>query len=484
MLMGAAVVAGAVAVPAGFTLAQSDAAISNINEIRTELEPNKGTKPLTAQPADTEFTTAMPIPQVLAPSQATAGVDSYAVDVGPATVQLIPGMSTPNALTFGGTFVGPTIRATVGKPVQITYTNNISDPISVHLHGGHTPADSDGYPMDLVQPGQSKTYTYPNNQQGCTLWYHDHAMGMEAEHVYYGLHGMYILDDPAEAGLGLPTGDADVPIMIRDVQLDEQGNFIWDIEGADNRNTILVNGISKPYFTVSARKYRFRLVNSANERVLTLSINGGATFQQIGSDGGLLPTPVSQTSLTLGSAERADIVVDFSQHAVGDQVMLSDVSGDLLRFDVVSAATDNSRVPAILRLLPPLGIPTVTRKVTMSMDFSTGQPVGMMNGAAFDPNVIDYYVKRGATEIWDVVNTDTEIDHSFHIHLVQFRVLGRSGAPMQPDDIGLKDTIYLPRNTSVRVQATFRDYLGLYVFHCHYLEHSSLGMMGQYKVVD
>jgi spore coat protein A, manganese oxidase len=484
---GAAAVVGAIAIPADIALSSASASTTNgrsqIDKLPQAMEPNKGTQPLAAQAAGTEFTEAMPIPHVLAAANPTPDIDSYAIDVSSLTVELVPGMSTIDALVFGGTFIGPTIKATVGREVQITYTNNITDPISVHLHGGHTVADSDGYPMDLVQPGQSRTYTYNNLQQACTLWYHDHAMGMEAKHVYYGMHGMYLLHDRQEDDLNLPTGDEDVPIMIRDVQLDTSGNLIWNLEGAESRNTILVNGKSKPYFEVSARKYRFRLVNAANERILNLSL-GGASFQQIGSDGGLLPAPVPRTSLTLGSAERADIVIDFSGYALGTQVMLSDTSGQILRFDVVSAETDTSTVPSTLRPLPPLGTPTVTREVTMSMDFSTGTPVGMMNGAAFDPNVVNYQVTLGATEIWEITNTDTAIDHSFHIHLVQFQVLSRTGSPMLPDDVGLKDTIYVPRNTSVRVQATFTDYLGKYVFHCHYLEHSSIGMMGQYEVVS
>lgn len=483
---GAVVAGAAIAVPVGILSSSASAestTASQERQLRDGLEPNTGTRPLAAQPAGTTFTESMPIPQVLAPSQAAPNTDSYQIDITPATVQLVPGTSS-SALTYGGVFIGPTISATVGRPVAVTYTNHISDPVSVHLHGGHTAAASDGYPMDLVQPGQSRTYTYANTQQGCTLWYHDHAMGMEASHVYYGLHGMYVLRDPAEASLNLPGGNQDVPIMIRDVQLDDTGNIIYNLEGAEDRNTILVNGVATPFFQVATRKYRFRLVNSANERILNLSI-GGASFSQIGSDGGLLPAPVSRTQLTLGSAERADIVIDFSKYALGTQVFLTDTSGQILRFDVVRSETDTSTVPSTLRALPKLGTPTVTRQVSMKFDFSGEMPVGMINGAAFDPDVINFTVTRGATEIWEVSNDDTDpsVDHSFHIHLVQFQVLSRTGSPMLPDDAGLKDTVRVPPGTSVKVQATFTDYLGKFVFHCHYLEHSSVGMMGQFQVV-
>jgi FtsP/CotA-like multicopper oxidase with cupredoxin domain len=307
-------------------------------------------------------------------------------------------------------------------------------------------------------------------------------MGKEAEHVYRGLHGMYLLRDEDEAALRLPDGEHDVPIMLRDIQLDATGTMIYG--PPPGRGTILVNGKPQPYFQVAARKYRLRLLNASNERIFHLDLGGGELIQ-IGSDGGLLPAPVSRTDLVLGSAERADVVVDFARYPVGSQVMLSDVTGPVLRFDVVRDAPDNSRVPDQLRALPPLPPATQTRKVSMMFDMSGAMPVGMINGATFDPNVVNYQVKRGATEIWEITNADgaNHFDHSFHLHLTQFRVLDRQGSPMLPDDAGLKDTINVPPGSTVRVQATFGDYLGRYVFHCHFLEHSSLGMMGQFEVV-
>ncbi|HEX4720956.1 MAG TPA: multicopper oxidase family protein [Pseudonocardiaceae bacterium] len=430
------------------------------------------------------FALPMPIPPVLQPvPSSSALIDTYRLNVGQATVELLPGLPT-KVLTYNGQFVGPTIQATVGRPVRVIATNNFTEPIAVHLHGGHTPSDSDGYPMDVVQPGQSRVYNYPNNQQGTMLWYHDHAMGLEAVHVYSGLHGMYVLRDHSEDSLGLPSGAYDVPIMIRDADLDTDGNLVWQ---PVNINTILVNGVVQPYFQVAARKYRLRIVNAAVERIFRFDLGGGE-FIQIGSDGGLYPAPVSRTELVLGSAERADVVVDFSRYPVGSQVMLSDTTGPALRFDVVRTAPDTSQVPAVLRALPALPPATVTRQISMKFDFDSGMspPPGTINGAAFDPNVINFQVKRGSTEIWEVTNADPialNIDHSFHVHMTQFRVLDRQGSPMLPDDDGLKDTINVPPGSTVRIQATFRDYLGKYVFHCHYLEHSVLGMMGQIEVI-
>jgi len=444
------------------------------------------TAPAGPPPAFVPFSARMPLPQQQRPFDSTGGVDRYRVDITPATAELIPGVGTP-VLTYGGQFTGPLIRATTGRPVEIRFTNRLTGETNVHLHGGHTPAASDGHPSELIRPGGSRTYRYPNKQQGATLWFHDHSHHNEAEYIYRGLHALYVIDDPAEQRLGLPGGDYDVPIMVRDGHFDEQGGLFFDYENPANRSTILVNGKAQPYFPVVARKYRFRLLNAANDRIFTLRVGDGTPVQQIASDGGLLPAPVTRTEFAFGSAERVEIVVDFSAFPVGSQVYLSDATmGNILRFDVVGPAIDHSRVPPRLRALPMRPAAGVTRDVRFSFDFSVNPPVGLMNGKTYDENRVDFVVERGATEVWTIYNDDAAVglNHSFHMHLVQFQVLDRDGgAPPTPDDAGLKDTIFVGPGKSVRVLATFTDYVGRYLYHCHYNEHSTLGMMAQMDVV-
>lgn len=423
----------------------------------------------------------MPVPQVQNPVESKDNTDIYRIPIKQVNVEILPGLTT-TMLGYGGRFGGPTIRARTGRRQLITYQNQHTAPVNVHLHGGNVPAASDGHPMDLIQPGASRTYEYPNRQQGATLWYHDHSHHTEAEHVYRGLHGFYLIEDPAEASLGLPSGEFDVPIMIRDAQFDEKGNLVYGFPG--DRNVILANGKPQPYFRVAARKYRFRLLNCSSERTFRLRL-GGAEMIQIGSDGGLLPAPVSRTDLGLGPGERTEIVVDFSRNKIGDQLVLTDETGPVLRFDVTRPVIDRSRVPAVLRPLPTLPATRINREVSFSFDLA-GDPIGLVNGRPYDPNRNDFVVKRGTTEIWRITNADGEFGfpHNFHMHLVQFRVLDRDGRPPTPDDAGLKDTVPIPPGTSVRVQATFNsDYLGRYVYHCHFLEHSGLGMMAQMEIV-
>ncbi|MEV4761465.1 multicopper oxidase family protein [Micromonospora chokoriensis] len=433
----------------------------------------------------TPFQTPMPMPPVAVPIRRGVFYDEYEINVQPAQLELVPGLMT-DALTFGGGWVGPVIRGRTGRPVKVTFRNTLDVHTNVHLHGGHVAAVNDGHPMDMIMPGDARTYDYPNSQPGATLWYHDHVHNDESEHTYRGLHGIYIVDDPAEASLRLPTGAYDIPIMLSDVKIDSNGALIYEPPRAIERNVVLVNGKAAPFLPVAARKYRFRLINATNEGTYKLTLDK-ATMWQIGTDGGLLPAPVARPEITFGSGERVDVVVDFTGLPKGSSVVLSDaVKGPILRFDVNFTATDTSKLPQKLRNLPALPAATAERDVRFSFDFSNGiPPLALVNGKQFDADRVDFTIKRGTTEIWTVYNDDTEpsILHTFHLHMTHFRVLSRSGAPMTADDAGLKDTVLVPPGSSVRLQATFAKYLGRYPYHCHFLEHSSIGMMAQMEIV-
>ncbi|MEK8107735.1 multicopper oxidase family protein [Micromonospora sp. M12] len=379
------------------------------------------------------------------PLRSHGDIDHYRFPILSTTAELLPGLRTP-VLSYGGGFIGPTIRARAGRPVRVEYRNQLDVPANVHLHGGHVAPEHDGHPMDVIAPGGSRIYHYPNRQRGTTLWYHDHSHHTEAEHVFRGLHGFYLIDDPEERHLRLPDGSYDVPIMLRESRFDEQGNLYFDPFDFD-RPVVLVNGRSQPYFPVAARRYRLRLLNASTHGALTVRLDG-LPMWQVGSDGGLLPRPVRLTELTLGPAERADVVVDFSRRRLGSSVMLEENRGPVLRFDVIRQAHDHSRVPDQLRPLPPLPPATVRREVVLSTDFNTIQ--SLINGKVWDPERIDATIRHGATEIWHIRNVDTEfggVNHTFHLHLVQFRVLDRNGRPPAPNERGLKDTVFIAPGT-------------------------------------
>ncbi|GGU94958.1 spore coat protein A [Streptomyces litmocidini] len=442
-------------------------------------------------PVPPAFTTAMPVPPVLRPLSSTGGVDVYELTIRKAEARILPGFAT-DVLTYDGHFPGPVIRARSGRRVLVRHHNGLHMPVSVHLHGGNVAPPSDGNPMDVFAPGTARTYAYTNRQPHASLWFHDHAHHMEAEHVYRGLSGGYLLTDDLEQGLPLPKGRYDVPVTIRDARFDERGQLAYTM-GDRNRTTLLANGRPTPYFQVAARKYRFRLLNGSNLRLFSLSLSDGTPLTQIGSDGGLLERPVAVPVLPLSPGERADVVIDFSRHPVGTRLVLVNTGpgrpeqvGKVLRFDVVRTADDPSRVPRVLRTLPPaaaLPEAAVTRHIELSMDEDgRPDPRGFVNGRMFDPDRVDTTVAFGSSEIWNVTNANKRAPHNFHVHLVQFRVLERGGRPAGPTEAGLKDTVRVMPGETVKLHMTFGGFRGDYVYHCHMLDHSAMGMMATFRV--
>ncbi|GII81013.1 multicopper oxidase [Sphaerisporangium rufum] len=444
----------------------------------------------TVAPAVTPFSRALTIPPVLSPVRSTTDTDVYRMAIKPAQADIFPGLKT-DVLTYNGLFTGPTIKVRSGRRVVVEHTNATGEPVAVHLHGGHVPAASDGFPTDTFDPGAVRTYDYPNRQPGATLWYHDHAHHKEAEHVYRGLAGFYMIKDDYEDRLELPSGAHDVPLMFRDAQFDEQGQLVYAMGGFRARTTILVNGRVQPYFRVKRRKYRFRLLNTCLDRDLAflLGADGTGEMVQIASDGGLLPAPVPATRVPVWPGERVEVVIDFTRYATGTQVMLvNDRGGDqgtreVLRFDVAGDADDDeSVVPDVLRPLPDIGTPTVTRDLAFKMDLATG--TFLLDGKTFDPARIDQHVKLGVTELWRVRNDDLRpaIPHNMHLHLAHFQIVDRDGVPVTGHEAGLKDTVTVPSGSTVTFKVRFDDYTGRYVYHCHLLEHSSMAMMAQMEI--
>ncbi|TMC80590.1 MAG: multicopper oxidase family protein, partial [Chloroflexi bacterium] len=168
---------------------------------------------------------------------------------------------------------------------------------------------------------------------------------------------------------------------------------------------------------------------------------------------------------------------------VGSQIMLKNVLGtgstaDIMRFDVVRQAKDESRVPAILAPFEPLD--PIKASVTRSFRFTQGLGMWLINGNYFDPNRVDATPRLGATEIWEFTS---DANHPIHMHLVNFQVLSRDGRAPDPEDAGYKDTVFLKAGETARVITRFEGYRGLYMFHCHNAEHEDMRMMSQFEVM-
>ena len=278
---------------------------------------------------------------------------------------------------YNGTSPGPTIESRSGKSAAIEWVNNLPHkhflPIDhnlhgaekdkpevravVHVHGAKAPPESDGYPEDWYVPGKSATYTYPNRQEPATLWYHDHAMGINRLNIYAGLFGMYLIRDDFEDALNLPKGRYEIPLMIYDRSFRRDGSLDYPTSGMPDMpwvpeafgEAMLVNGKLFPYLDVEPRKYRFRLLNAANGRFFHLSLSNGQKFMQIGTDQGLMPAPLLLDSFVIAPGERFDLILDFSPRA-GERIVLKSDAFEIMQFRVSKTPVhDDSSLPAALR---------------------------------------------------------------------------------------------------------------------------------------
>jgi spore coat protein A len=456
-------------------------------------------------PLPEPFDVPLPVPPVLAPVRSEGGVDVYEIVQQERRAEILPGLTTP-IWGYNGIFPGPTIEARRGQTVVVRQRNELPVPVSVHVHGGVTPPESDGYPTDLILPGETKEYVYPLQQRAATLWYHDHRMDFTGPQVYRGLAGFFIIDDDQEQALPLPAGEKAIPLLLADRAFREDGSFFYPSRdpslqgepGVDDEfrdgvlgDVILVNGAPWPFLEVSATRYRFRILNASNARRYALELDPppreGSSFVQVGSDGGLLAGPVAHHRLPISPAERFDVVIDFAQYAVGDHVTLMNRFGDgstaqVMQFRVVRQERDDSAIPAQLaqfEQLDPAGAGE-TRRFRFHSGDVHGHRGWIIDGEPFRLETIAARPHLDAVEIWELRGNT---HHPIHLHLVHFQVLSRGGGSPAAHDVGWKDSVNLDAGEEVRVIARFSGYRGKYVFHCHNLEHEDMAMMANFEVV-
>ena len=484
------------------------------------------------------YVDALPLPSVAQPQgyrpdPAKPGekIPFYRVHMRAIACKLHRDLPPTSLWSFGGSVPGVTFETRSNQGMFVEWVNDLPRrhflPIDhslhgaertnpevrsvVHLHGGKTPADSDGYPEDWYEPGQSRTYYYPNQQEAALLWYHDHAMGINRLNIYAGLMGLHIIRDEHERQLHLPEGKYEIPLVLFDRHLQRDGQLTYPVSSDSERPWVsellgeipLVNGCIFPYLDVEPRKYRFRVLNGANGRYFRMSLPGGVEIYQIGSDQGLLPAPVAITQLQLAPGERADIVIDFAQHR-GASLVLSNDAFDLMQFRVgATPVADHSVLPATLRAVPRLAEASAIKTRWLTLDEQAERTVkstGMLlNNTPWHMPITEKPV-LGSTEIWQLVNT-TEDVHPIHLHMVRFQILDRRPfdafhytttgivhytgpvAPPDPEEMGWKDTVRASGQSVTRIIVPFVGYAGRYVWHCHNLEHEDNEMMRPYEVV-
>ncbi len=435
------------------------------------------------------------------------------------------------------------------------------------------------------------TFQYPNLGRASTDWYHDHTLGMTRLNVYAGPAGFYIIrggpagdDAVVDSRTGLPAslpGPAprendmfppnkryrEIPIAIQDRSFNADGSLfypdtraffdeyegpfipetdvspIWNPEFFGNM--IIANGNTWPFQTVEQRRYRFRVLNGCQSRFLILDFGQipGVRVWAIGNEGGFLAAPVNLTAdhgnrLLMGLAERADLIVDFTDVPLGNHVLANvgpdepfgggvpgvdfevadpASTGQILEFRVVPAVDADDTTPPEFLVLPgiaPLPPETVTRPLALLEEesaFTDGPAAALLGTVDGDPDgAPGVWMARlwaepvtenpavGATEVWEMYNASADA-HPMHIHEVAFEVVNRQDIlvaedtgtvqvapgsepiPPEPWETGLKDTVIAYPGQVTRVRIRF-DTPGQFVWHCHIVEHEDNEMMRPYRI--
>lgn len=452
-----------------------------------------------------------------------AGSQRYKLQLQTGARQFLQGLTT-ETLGINGDFLGPTLRLVNGSDVAFSVSNQLAEASTIHWHGLHVPARADGGPAQVIAPGTSWRPTFTVNQKAGTFWYHSHLLNKTGEQVYRGLAGMIILDDEESESLEIPStyGVDDIPLIVQDRRFNEDGSFRYvgmhrDVMMGVLGDRILVNGTTSPVFTPAASKVRFRILNGANARTFNFALADGREFSLIASDGGFLEEPIAMRSIVLAPAERAEIVVDFSDGAPVDLVSLPLPADSpflpigmmrnmqamntepftILNIEPQATLQRSAALPGQLTSIRRMQVAeaTRTRRFELSMPMGMGRMRGggrggmggefLINGKPMAMDVINEVVPRDSTEIWEIYN-DSMMMHPFHIHHGQFQILDRDGVPPAPQEMGFKDTVKVGPGQTVRFIMRFENFSDpetAYMYHCHILEHEDNGMMGQFTVV-
>ena len=471
----------------------------------------------------------------------------------PAKMDLLPGGKTDvytyeSRLVRGGegsleklpgTYLGPILRVKPGQKIRVRLTNLLPDETIVHWHGLHVSPEMDGHPMYAIDKGEKYTYEFTVHNRPGTYWFHPHPDQITGPQVYYGLAGMFIVEDEHEE---IPSGEYDVPLILQDRTFDEDNQLVYL---ADNRmarmqgfigDQIFVNGKPNLNMDVAKGAYRYRVLNGSNSRIYKLAWSDGKNIVVIGTDGGLLERPVEKPYVMLAPGERVDVWRDFRHHGAGEEVMLQSLRFDpgthmgmrgmmrgnmhashavengaeidLLACEVHDEVGFQGALPAKLSEVEKMDMSeAVNEDQPRAFHFAFAHMQWVINGKTFAMKEVAEWekVKLNTAELWvfrngndaggmGMMDNMMQMPHPVHLHGLQFQIMDRDISAVDPAvwesvkdgfvDEGWQDTFLLLPGMKVTVMMRFRDYTGIYVYHCHNLEHEDMGMMRNYEVTE
>jgi FtsP/CotA-like multicopper oxidase with cupredoxin domain len=451
---------------------------------------------------------------------------------GPATtLQVLP-----------GSYLGPVIRLRRGQKVRVRFNNRLPEQSIVHWHGLDVPEAADGHPRLAVAAGRDYIYEFEVTNRAGTYWYHPHPHMRTGAQVYQGLAGLLIVGDAEEDALDLPSGEAEHLCVLQDRQFDAgnqlvfRGDNMMEMMNGFLGNRVMVSGRPQPIVDVDAGWQRLRLLNGSNARIYKLAWSRDVKMTLIGGDGGLLEQPVRQSVLTLGPGQRADLLIDLNGIAANTDIHFDSQAYPEADAGIVGmmgmgmgmgggrgmgrgmsggmgggSSTPNGAPLRVmtLRTRARKGVAFTVPARLSAFDASWIIAAGsrrrqvpivfarmewLLGGRTFEMAQVapEETVAAGSTQVWEFMNQPNgmgmEAAHPIHIHGRQFRVLQRTGGRATNAlsaglaDSGWRDVVLVLPGETVRVQATFSRHPGLYLYHCHILEHEDMGMMRNFRI--
>jgi len=427
-------------------------------------------------------------------------------------------------------YLGSMIRLQKGQKVRINFHNALSQSSVVHWHGLHVPQVMDGHPQYAIESGETLVYEFEVMNRANMNMYHPHPHGATAKQVYFGLAGAVIVNDDEEAALDLPSGEYEIPLVIQDKQFDSDNQLVY----SPNRHqrmtgvtgeTILVNGQANFHLEVESRAYRLRVMNGSTSRIYKLAWDDGMPMTIIGVDGGLLEQPEVKPYVMLAPGERLDVWADFSARNEGSQLMLKSLAFSgvmpkmamgmnrsslavgseypICTIKVTRKVSESHKLPTKLAKIHRYGIhETANPNNPLPISISESPMSMLLNGRAYEFNhpLPSERVKMGSIVLLEIFHAQSNMGmggmnmtmpHPIHLHGQQFEIMSRSISGDTSDydtvregfiDSGLKDTVLVMPMERIKMIKPFQDFKGLYLYHCHNLEHEDMGMMREFLV--
>ena len=441
-----------------------------------------------SQPEGWDDELALRIAQDLNPDP---NVLEIALEAKLADLEFLPGTKT-TAWTYNGSVPGPLIRARVGDRVIVHFKNRLPEATTIHWHGLRVPNDMDGAPgmtQDPVESGGDFRYEFTVKDAG-TYWYHPHIDS--SAQVGRGLYGPIVVEDPNDPK---EFGD-ELVLVLSDIGLAESGELLpadsggkfGDLFGREGA-VLLVNGKIRPRLKVRAGKQqRWRIINAARARYFNIRLRDHR-FVRLGGDNGLAARSSDVYSVLVTPGERADLVFTPADEPGAETMLLwlppdrgygsqfARPREEMLLIETVDLPpVTPAAIPAQLRDVEPLAIGSaIERSMDLTITLGNNDVVMGINGKPhWQAEVIEAHI--GETHVWRIIN-NSDFAHPFHLHGYFFQVLDAARVPEW------KDTVNVPSKSELAIAIRFDERPGMWMYHCHILDHAEAGMMGHLHVL-